>query len=348
MYVRDLRAGTTELVDVALDGAPAAGFSGWSIALSSDGRLVAFSSDACDLVGDDTNAAVDVFVRDRATRRTERVSLTSTEQQLARGTSYWDVALDGSGRRVSYTRYDRSGSRDSAGVALRDRVRGTTTRVGGRGSRQGALSAGGQVNAFQSCVDVVPPTDGNGRCDVFLQDRASGSTRLVSAGAGGRPADADSYGPRVSPDGRWVTYVSDATNLVAGDTNGAGDVFLVDSHRADRKGQHGAGRAAGPRGQRRRGDVALRAGGRLPVGRRRPGAGRHQRRAGRLRQPSLTAASAGRARPGRGPLRDQRYVLEKGRGHGARRPARRRARAGSRPGPPPVRRRPGRPRHGPL
>src|SRR3954449_12360675 len=68
----------------------------------------------------------------------------------------------------------------------------------------------------------------NGKTDVFVRDMQAGTTVLVSVDSRGRPANRDSSGAGISADGRYITFVSRATNLVAGDTNGEQDVFLRD------------------------------------------------------------------------------------------------------------------------
>src|SRR5205807_9227046 len=70
--------------------------------------------------------------------------------------------------------------------------------------------------------------DTNGATDVFVRDRQTGTTERVSVASGGRQGNGFSLGPVLSADGRFVAFHSAATNLVAGDTNGATDVFVHD------------------------------------------------------------------------------------------------------------------------
>ena len=90
------------------------------------------------------------------------------------------------------------------------------------------LSATGQQLVFASRADNLVPGDTNQAEDVFLRDMVTGAITLVSAGLGGAPAAGDSVAPAISPDGRFVSFSSDAPNLVAGDRNGRHDVFLRD------------------------------------------------------------------------------------------------------------------------
>ena len=121
-------------------------------------------------------------------------------------------------------------------VFLRDRLAGTTHRVavssGGaeanRDSNGGVVSNDGRYVAFQSPATNLVPGDTDQHGDVFVRDRVAGATVRVSVGGRGQPANASSFGASISADGRYVMFSSEATNLVAGDTNGVYDVFVRD------------------------------------------------------------------------------------------------------------------------
>jgi Tol biopolymer transport system component len=91
-----------------------------------------------------------------------------------------------------------------------------------------AISADGRYVAFDSDADNLVAGDKNGHNDVFVRDRVAGITTLVSTDSNGKQGDAGSFTPSISGDGRYVAFVSDADNLVPGDTNKASDVFLKD------------------------------------------------------------------------------------------------------------------------
>ena len=95
-------------------------------------------------------------------------------------------------------------------------------------SLPGDISADGRFVAFSSQATNLAAGDTNGLEDVFVRDRQLGRTVLVSVAADGGPADGASGRARLSADGRFVAFVSEATNLVAGDTNGVADVFVRD------------------------------------------------------------------------------------------------------------------------
>ncbi len=154
-----------------------------SPAVSASGRYVAFTSAANDLVAGDTNRASDVFVRDRGTGRTERVSV-RTDGGQARHTS--------------------------------------------AGSGQPAISSDGRFVAFASAASDLVAGDTNGALDVFVRDRVAGKTVRVSVASDGAQVHGDSLQPAISADGRVVAFLSTARTLVARDTNRAPDAFVRD------------------------------------------------------------------------------------------------------------------------
>ena len=211
----------------------------FATSLSSDGRYVAFESTAPDLVAGDTNGVSDVFLRDRAAGTVELVSVSSSEAQGS-GVSFAPrVSPDGrfvvfESAAPNLVTGDTNGRTD---IFLRDRQAGTTVRVsvgaGGVGgnfdSYLASVSADGRYVAFQSIASNLVAGDTNGVSDVFVRDLQSGTTSRVSVGAGGaQGTGGDSTLARISADGRYVVFQSAATNLVAGDTNAALDVFVRD------------------------------------------------------------------------------------------------------------------------
>jgi Tol biopolymer transport system component len=241
VFVRDRLAGTTERVSVGGDGAEGDGFSGYP-ALSADGRFVAFASGATNLVAGDTNGPFrwDVFVRDRQAGTTERVSVSGAGVQ-ADDTSL-GAALSADGRFVAFTSHasnlvpgDTNGAQD---VFVRDRQAGTTERVdvsGAGAQAQGGvslsavdMSADGRFVAFASASGDLVPGDANATSDVFVRDRATGTTERVSVGTTGPEGDGGSATFALSAGGRFVAFESAASNLVPGDTNAAADIFLRD------------------------------------------------------------------------------------------------------------------------
>jgi tricorn protease-like protein len=147
-------------------------------AISGNGRFVAFASGASNLVAGDTNDNSDVFVHDRETKKTKRVSVGSNGAEA-----------DGS-------------------------------------SENPAISVNGRFVAFYSGASNLVAGDTNGASDGFVHNRETKETKRVSVRANGAQGDGDSFAAAISGNGRFVAFVSGATNLVAGDTNNDYDVFV--------------------------------------------------------------------------------------------------------------------------
>lgn len=252
--------GQTTRVSVASNGAQSDAASD-SAAISLDGRFVAFESSATNLVPGDTNGVADVFVHDRATGHTTRVSISSAGAQSPEHST--SPAISGDGRYVAFvSRASSLVSGDTAcmvpgcsNVYLHDRLTGQVTLVSvsvdgtppNGSSSSPTVSGDGRVVAFVSNASNMTAVDLNGpRSDVFLRDVRLGSTinvtglapPLLSAPPVVAPAFG-AWGPSLSADGRFVAFASDAGELVVGDSNancqveyvGTGncvDVFVYD------------------------------------------------------------------------------------------------------------------------
>jgi len=226
VYVRDLNARVTELVSVSSTGAKANGnLTGSQLAISDDGRFVAFSSAATNLVPDDTNGQPDVFVRDRLLGTTERASVSSSGAQGS-GISV-GAFLSGDGSTVAFSSSApdlvAGDTNNLTDAFVRDRIAGTTERV------FAATGVGPAVSAN--------PLSGDGRFTIVgrfpafaLLDRTLGTSKPLALGMdGGNGNSANTGFHSLSTDGSKVSISSYATNLVPGDTNGLRDCFVHDA-----------------------------------------------------------------------------------------------------------------------
>jgi Tol biopolymer transport system component len=235
IFVHDLVARTTTRVSVDSLGRQANGPS-FNPSISSDGRFVAFESNATNLVTGDTNGRPDIFVRDLLTGKTTRVSVDSVGRQ-ANGPSL-SAAISGDGRFVAFesdatnlVAGDTNGRRD---IFVYDMATRATTRVSvdslGRQANgpsfSAAISGDGRFVAFESDATNLVPADSLLKRDVFVRDLVLGSTVRASVDSDGRQALGASSGAAISGDGRSVAFESDASNLVPGDTNLTRDVFV--------------------------------------------------------------------------------------------------------------------------
>jgi len=217
-------------------------------AISADGRRVAFESITPTFVLGDTNGWRDIFVRDRETGATVRASVHTSGLQANGHCS--NAAISADGRMVAFESIasslvtgDTNGFRD---VFVRDLQAGVTVRVsvdsaaveGDGNSSFPSISASGRFVAFESLAGLVPG-DTPGTVDIFVHDRdpdangvfdeGNGTTVRASVDSAGVAANGLVFDPSISADGRFVAFASQATNLVAGDTNGVGDVFVHDT-----------------------------------------------------------------------------------------------------------------------
>ena len=164
--------------------------------ITADGRSIAFTSEATNLVFGDTNAAQDTFVYDRD--------------------------------------YDGNGVFDETGAGKLRTIRGSVDSNGNQATGEGVgtyrlvgLSDDGNLIAFYSNATNLVAGDTNNNLDIFLHNQLTGTTTRIVAN-GGTEGNGDSSAPVVSGDGRYLAFISDATNLVTGDTNAKADVFVYD------------------------------------------------------------------------------------------------------------------------
>ncbi len=224
---------------VGLGGAEANGSSD-DADLSADGNIVVFDSAASNLVENDTNGTVDVFLQIRSTGRIRRISVSSTGEQ-ANGESV-KPAISPDGRVVAFmsraTNLIADDTNDVGDVFIHDTVTGETTRIppvtlDGEPPNDESQSVdisgtNGRYLVFTSGATNLVPGDDDTADDIFWFDRETGELRRVTVNAAGVGANGPSGVAQVSADGRFVVFQSSADNLVAGDTNSRFDVFVKD------------------------------------------------------------------------------------------------------------------------
>ncbi len=238
VFVRDRQSETTERVSVASDGSQGNARAWLRPSISADGRYVAFHSEASNLVSGDTNGEGDIFIRDRETRTTERVSVASDESQ---GNAYsYGPSISADGRYVAFYSWASNlvdgDTNDISDIFVRYRLGGTTELVSlASDESQGndwcgspSISADGRYVAFESGASNLVSGDTNDSGDVFVRDRLFGNTQRISVAGDGSQANGVSMDSSFSADGRYVAFASTASNLVSEDTNGYADVFVRD------------------------------------------------------------------------------------------------------------------------
>ena len=206
--------------------------------ISADGRFVAFDSGSNNLIPDDTNDNLDVFVHDRETGQTIRVSVDSNGNQGNSSSSSPSISADG--RYVAFQSQSSNlvagDTNNSGDVFVHDLQTGKTSRVsvdssgtgGNSYSYAASISADGRFVVFWSNASNLVANDTNNDRDVFIHDRENGQTTIVSGGANKNSDGTVLSAPSISANGRYVAFESSATNLVAGDGNGCRDIFVLD------------------------------------------------------------------------------------------------------------------------
>ncbi len=233
LYVRDLQAGTTKVVDTNTNGV-ACGVSSTALSrLSAGGQYIAFEAPDGNLVPGDSNHAKDVFLCDLVTGTTRLVSARAPSQPSlspSGSTVGWPLSTSADGRYVAFTseadNLVASDTNKCQDVFVRDLAAGvnylvsarTNTWTPGEGcSIEPSISADGRYAAFTSYATNLIAGDNNQMRDVFVRDLLTGATTLVS-GTTNRtgPGNGDSHTPAISADGRRVLFYSTAKDLAPG------------------------------------------------------------------------------------------------------------------------------------
>jgi Tol biopolymer transport system component len=205
--------------------------------LSADGRFTAFTSLANNLTPeDDNNNASDIFLHDALDDSIIRISVGPNGE--GNGDSF-HPALSGDGRFIAFaTLADNLAPGSDNGVSdillyhletgALERVSGANGQSANGASRRPVVSADGRFIAFQSAASNLVAGDNNGAADIFVFDRQTGAMERVSLNASGAEANGESHSPAISGDGRYVLFVSSATNLSSITANPLENVYLRD------------------------------------------------------------------------------------------------------------------------
>lgn len=238
IFVKDLQTGTVDRVSVSTAGAQANGAS-QNPMISADGRFVTYRSSATNLVSGDTNGQPDIFVRDRQTNTTTRVSVVTAGAQATGGVSD-EPAISDDGRFVAFqsdaTNLVTGDTNAKTDIFRHDRQTNTTIRISvsssgaqsNNVSTDPALNGDGSRVVWESIATNLVSGDTNAKEDVFVRLVATNETIRVSVSSAGAQTTSASNDASLSTSGTKVAFYSTATNLVSGDTNSRGDVFIRD------------------------------------------------------------------------------------------------------------------------
>ncbi len=240
VFVRDMRTGltvaatTTPAGKLTTAGGSLAAFAGARV-LSDDGRYVAFTSASEELVPEPSGGRAQAYVKDLVTGALTRVSVNATGAP-ANGAAL-QATISGDGRVAAFqsasTNLSPLATSGAAQIYVRDLAGGTTelASVSSSGTPNTFMVAGspglsrdGRYVVFETQARL-DPADLDPAWDVYLRDRAGGTTALASPSAN-TFLGADSRSPSLSADGAYVAFSSVDVGMVAGDANGVVDVFL--------------------------------------------------------------------------------------------------------------------------
>lgn len=204
--------------------------------ISGDGAFVAFESDANNLVANDNNDHRDIILV-RLVYPYGAIRVSTSSLSIEGNGDSQNASVSSDGRFVAFesasTNLVSSDTNGFTDIFVKDTVTGKTVRVSiASGGSQGngssvnpSISGNGRFIAFRSSASNLVPSDTNGQDDIFVHDQQTGSTSRVSITSAGTQANAWTFDPVISSDGRFVAMTSFATNLVPGDSNNTSDVF---------------------------------------------------------------------------------------------------------------------------
>lgn len=238
IYARNLVTGQTQMLSVSPDGEAGANHSGSSV-VSADGRYVAFTSLAPNLVANDANGFVsDVFLYDFVTDELKMISM-GYDGSATNGNAQ-GLAISADGRFVAYgssaSNVVINDTNNVEDIFVYERETEQTIRASvsstGRHVYANAylpfISSDGRYVLFTTYADNLIDDDTNAEADVYMRDMLLGKTYRVSLSFSGEEGNGASFDPVMSTNLRFVGFVSSATNMILNDTNGVGDVFLLD------------------------------------------------------------------------------------------------------------------------
>ena len=226
LYVQDLTTGAITEIPVDADNIT-------GVVFSPDGSKIAFSSSTT-LIAHDSYIGYQVYVKDLITGALTSVSGPAGSLDFGSG----GPSFSPDGGKIAFhsdVRLVEPDTFNTSDIFVKDLTTGAITRVSAdaagspsANSRDPVFSPDGSKIAFDSNLSNLVAGDTNNTTDIFIKDLATGTVTRVSVDGAGAQLNGGSFLPVFSPDGSKIAFYSDATNLVAGDTNGLSDIFIKD------------------------------------------------------------------------------------------------------------------------
>ncbi len=237
LYLLDQSNGQEELIsktylDTGSNNVPR------DLSISNDGNIISFSSEASDLVENDTNGLRDVFYRNRVTGETKRASVDASGSELTPSYGSYGNVVSGDGKKIAFFTNADMDSKDKYGwfdVYLKDLVTGAVELVSldDNGNHQFANYDFYYLACSDDCgviayAGTAPSASGNGSYNLFVRDRNTGTTEQISNVPNGTTAGFGQFVPAISADGQIIVYQSDVNGLITADQNNLKDIFVFD------------------------------------------------------------------------------------------------------------------------
>ncbi|BEP14882.1 hypothetical protein acdb102_31930 [Acidothermaceae bacterium B102] len=238
VYVRNMVTNQTQLVSIDNVDRGEAQDNSEAIVISGDGSTVAFSSFANDLVGTSQAGHEQVYVETLATQAVRIASVVTGPGSVPANADVFGPAISADGQTVAFcttatnlTALDTHGKRQcyvntAEGTQLESDNAGV---IGTGDSQDPSLSPDGGFLGFDTTSDNLTIPGGNGHDIVYLKNLRSGALTQLTVSLANIYPNGNSFQPHVSTGGRYVSYTSEASDLVAGDTNNQRDAFRIDT-----------------------------------------------------------------------------------------------------------------------
>lgn len=238
-YRLDRQTGQLSLVSVTAAGVQGTGWS-YHPDVSDDGQRIVFTSGNDNFVAGDTNGSLDIFLKDMTTGSLTRVNTTATGAQSTSSSCTWPY-ISGDGSTVAFSSTasnlvagDTNGDWDifaknvATGAIERLSVQPSGAQANDGTRTPLSLSTDGNQIIFASLATNLVAGDTNASQDAFIRNRSAGTTERVNLSLSGGELNDDSWVPAMSGDARFVTYTSEATNIVTGNTLNERQIFAID------------------------------------------------------------------------------------------------------------------------
>lgn len=237
VFVHDLQSETTQRVSVTSDSIQG-DYHSYAPSISANGRYITYTSESSNLVVDDTNESTDIFIYDRDNGVTTCVS-NATDGTQGNNNSQ-NSSISGDGRFIVFSsdasNFVAEDTNNSSDIFIHDFVNSMTTIIskslnGQRANNSSinpSISSNGLFVAFESEASNLVENDTNEKADIFVYNIISGITKRISISSKGIQANQNSHSPSISENGRFIAFVSGASNLVSDDSNGVSDIFMHD------------------------------------------------------------------------------------------------------------------------